>query len=118
MRPCWTGWAAYLQVYLGQGGSRSLVIALLSRGGGVKLGAHTRSRSGGRGLDGEGGVTYRFAVVGGQGPRPSCSHPAGERGGGGGWGKGCCATGAGVRAGEVCTRKEPEGGKPGRGAYL
>ncbi len=65
----------------------------VSRGGGVKLGARTRSRSGGRGRDGGEGVTYLLLLSGGQGPRPSC----------------CCSPGAGVCAGEVCARTEVRG---------
>ncbi len=65
----------------------------VSRGGGVRFGARTRSRSGGRGRDGEEGVTSLLLSSGGQGPRPSC----------------CCSPGAGVCAGEVCARTEVRG---------
>jgi hypothetical protein len=71
----------------------------VSRGGGVKLGARTRSRSSGRGLDGEGGVTY--LLLSGRGPRSS---PFLQQGC-----KGCCSPGAGVCAGEVCARTEVRG---------
>jgi hypothetical protein len=54
-------------------------------------------------------MTYLLLSGGGQGPRPCCSHPAGEKAGVGG-GRNCfCAPGAGSARGRSAARTEVRG---------